>query len=81
MDYEVHVGSFFQANRFLLEALVEEVVSGSSAPAGLAVDLYCGVGLFTLPLAGARRESSVWNHRFRPWPTRVPTPNAQAWTM
>ncbi|HSF19983.1 MAG TPA: 23S rRNA (uracil(1939)-C(5))-methyltransferase RlmD [Vicinamibacteria bacterium] len=41
--------SFFQANRFLLEDLVSAVVPETSFDR--AIDLYCGVGLFTLPLA------------------------------
>jgi 23S rRNA (uracil1939-C5)-methyltransferase len=43
--------SFFQVNRFLIEELLETVVSG--AKGGLALDLYAGVGFFTLPLAKA----------------------------
>ncbi len=59
LDASVH--AFFQANRFLLDALVAEVVpsAGPVGPAGQAgqglgrvVDLYCGGGLFCLPLAG-----------------------------
>ncbi len=45
------VHAFFQANRFLLEALVDEVVGAEQERLGSAVDLYCGVGLFSLPLA------------------------------
>ncbi|HXV64574.1 MAG TPA: 23S rRNA (uracil(1939)-C(5))-methyltransferase RlmD [Vicinamibacteria bacterium] len=41
--------SFFQANRFLLEELVSAVVPETSVDR--AIDLYCGVGLFTLPLS------------------------------
>lgn len=53
--YRYDAGSFFQANRDLLPALVDEALR-SAAPDdasanGLALDLYCGVGLFTLPLA------------------------------
>lgn len=46
-----HASSFFQGNRFLLEPLVREVLS--LVPEGKApvLDLYAGVGLFTLPLA------------------------------
>lgn len=47
--FRVSHGSFFQTNRFLVEALVEEAVGGESGET--ALDLYAGVGLFTLPLA------------------------------
>jgi 23S rRNA (uracil1939-C5)-methyltransferase len=41
--------SFFQGNRVLVDKLVETAIGD---PAGKrALDLYCGVGLFTLPLA------------------------------
>ncbi len=42
---------FFQVNRFLAEALVQEAVPDNLAGGRTAVDLYAGVGLFTLPLA------------------------------
>ncbi len=41
--------SFFQGNPFLIESLVETAVKNASGE--FALDLYCGVGLFTLPLA------------------------------
>ncbi len=47
--FQVSKGSFFQVNRFLIDRLVDEVV-GPEAGA-TALDLYAGVGLFTLPLA------------------------------
>ncbi len=52
-----HVGrrSFFQVNRFLVDRLVETAVGGESG--NCALDLYAGVGLFTLPLA--RRFAQV----------------------
>ena len=63
-DLEASVHAFFQANRFLLDVLVAEVLpsagpSGHAGPTGhearglgRVVDLYCGGGLFCLPLAG-----------------------------
>ena len=41
--------SFFQVNRFLLDELVEVVLGETRG--GLALDLFAGVGLFTVPLA------------------------------
>lgn len=49
LRYRVSPGSFFQASRFLLPELVSTVTEGQSG--GLALDLFAGVGLFTLPLA------------------------------
>lgn len=41
--------SFFQGNPFLIEKLIELATENASGKN--ALDLYCGVGLFTLPLA------------------------------
>jgi 23S rRNA (uracil1939-C5)-methyltransferase len=41
--------SFFQVNRFLVEELLSAVTKGAKGE--LALDLYAGVGFFTLPLA------------------------------
>jgi 23S rRNA (uracil1939-C5)-methyltransferase len=63
--YQVSPGSFFQASRFLLGEFVRAATAdvhssqaaGSELPAravdarGIALDLYAGVGLLTLPLA------------------------------
>ncbi len=57
-NYRVSHLSFFQVNRFLIEDLLKTVMVG--AQGGLALDLYAGVGFFTLPLAHAfRRVISV----------------------
>jgi 23S rRNA (uracil1939-C5)-methyltransferase len=41
---------FFQGNPYVISKLVEHAIKDLRG--GLALDLYCGVGLFTLPLAG-----------------------------
>jgi 23S rRNA (uracil1939-C5)-methyltransferase len=43
--------SFFQVNRFLIEDLLKTVTAGARGQ--LALDMYSGVGFFTLPLARA----------------------------
>jgi 23S rRNA (uracil1939-C5)-methyltransferase len=53
-DFEFGADSFFQANRPLVDELVREAVTGASG--GLAVDLFAGAGLFSLPLARTFRE-------------------------
>lgn len=50
-SYRVNHLSFFQVNRFLIEELLQAVVGGKKG--GFALDLYAGVGFFTLPLAKA----------------------------
>ncbi len=47
-DYRVSAGAFFQTNRFLIERMVEMVCAPYEGAA--ALDLYAGVGLFSLPL-------------------------------
>jgi 23S rRNA (uracil1939-C5)-methyltransferase len=56
IDYETSVGtfrvspkSFFQVNRFLVDALVDAATGGQKGES--ALDLYAGAGLFALPLA------------------------------
>jgi 23S rRNA (uracil1939-C5)-methyltransferase len=53
---ERHVRSFFQGNRFLLPELVAAVMH--AVPAGQVLDLYAGVGLFSVALA-ARGDTEV----------------------
>ncbi|MFN7996593.1 MAG: class I SAM-dependent RNA methyltransferase [Bryobacteraceae bacterium] len=50
-NWRVSTGSFFQVNRFLIDRLVEVALEGASG--GSALDLYAGVGLFSVPLARA----------------------------
>jgi tRNA/tmRNA/rRNA uracil-C5-methylase (TrmA/RlmC/RlmD family) len=51
-----HAESFFQANRFLLPALVTDVID-AILPAGDVLDLYAGVGLFSIALAATGRSA------------------------
>ncbi len=48
-EFRVSAGSFFQTNRLLIEELARIAVGKYKGRA--ALDLYAGVGLFTLPLA------------------------------
>lgn len=50
-SYRVSHLSFFQVNRFLIEDLLQMVLGG--AKGNYALDLYAGVGFFSLPLAKA----------------------------
>lgn len=53
--FRVSHKSFFQVNRFLVDRMVECALRGVEG--GSALDLYAGVGLFTVPLA--RRTGKV----------------------
>ena len=55
--YNIAAGTFFQANDFMIGALVSHVMDCVSQSSGSALDLFSGVGLFSLPLA--RRFSAV----------------------
>ena len=60
--YWVSHGSFFQASRPLLAELIRLVAGGEAGD--LAIDLYAGVGLFSLPLARQfRTVYAVESHR------------------
>ena len=48
-QYRVSAGSFFQTNRHMTETLVSLATGNRSGR--MALDLYAGVGLFTVPLA------------------------------
>lgn len=53
--YAYSAETFFQANRSLIPKLIETAIGEASG--GTAIDLYCGVGLFSVPLA--RRFAKV----------------------
>lgn len=52
--YRVGAGAFFQVNRHMVDRLIDLVSKDRSGNA--AVDLYAGVGLFTVPLARSFRH-------------------------
>jgi 23S rRNA (uracil1939-C5)-methyltransferase len=54
--YQFSAAGFFQVNHDLLEPILQEAIGETTG--NTAVDLYCGVGLFTLPLA--RRFQKVF---------------------
>jgi 23S rRNA (uracil1939-C5)-methyltransferase len=58
-----HAHAFFQANRFLLNTLVAAVIE--SVPPGRVLDLYAGVGLFSVALAsrGGTRITAIEGDR------------------
>jgi 23S rRNA (uracil1939-C5)-methyltransferase len=47
--YEFSAAGFFQVNHDILEPIIRAAIGAANG--NLAVDLYCGVGLFTVPLA------------------------------
>ncbi len=53
-EYRVSAGSFFQTNRFLVDKMVSLATEGRDG--GFALDLYAGVGLFSLPLSQSFRQ-------------------------
>ena len=54
--FRVSPRSFFQVNRFLIDALIDIAVG--EAEGATALDLYAGVGLFALPLS--KKFAKVW---------------------
>ena len=55
-QYRVTADTFFQANRFLLAPMIEEVLLQAGSSPGNVLDLYAGVGFFSIPLARVAKE-------------------------
>jgi tRNA/tmRNA/rRNA uracil-C5-methylase (TrmA/RlmC/RlmD family) len=69
--YHLSTAAFFQVNRHLLPKLIERMMALATSTTGRrrAIDLYAGVGFFSLPLASAFQqvtsvESSARSHHF-----------------
>jgi 23S rRNA (uracil1939-C5)-methyltransferase len=56
LQYRVTADTFFQANRFLLAPFIAEVLEHAGAANRNVLELYAGVGFFSIPLAGAAKE-------------------------
>jgi SAM-dependent methyltransferases related to tRNA (uracil-5-)-methyltransferase len=65
--FRVSGKSFFQVNRFLVEALTQEALFQAEGAA--AVDLYSGAGLFSIPLARKVQKVMAVESSARPSPT------------
>jgi 23S rRNA (uracil1939-C5)-methyltransferase len=72
-NYSYNAESFFQINPSLLEPMLEFALDDARGEA--AIDLYCGVGLFTLPLA--RRFKRVTGVEANPAAVRFARRNLQ----
>ncbi len=80
--FRVSVSSFFQANRFLLDAFLEEArrVARAAAAAGVsrgALDLYAGAGFLTRPLLEAGFDTEAVESDPSSWADLVA--NLAAW--
>ncbi len=75
--YRISPRSFFQVSRFLLPELVETVTARESG--AVAMDLFAGVGLFTLPLA--RHFAQVISVEADPRAARDLAENARAYSL
>jgi 23S rRNA (uracil1939-C5)-methyltransferase len=54
--FDVDPGAFFQSNRYLLGEFMQEVLEQAGPAPAHVLDLYCGSGFFSIPLAKRARE-------------------------
>jgi 23S rRNA (uracil1939-C5)-methyltransferase len=55
-QFRATADTFFQANRFLLGAMINEVLQQAGPTPGNVLDLYAGVGFFSIPIARVAKE-------------------------
>ena len=56
LQYRVTADTFFQTNRFLLASFIREVLEQAGPAPAHVLDLYSGVGFFSIPLARIAKE-------------------------
>ena len=49
--FDMHPDAFFQSNRFLLQQFMNEVLDQAGAMPKYVLDLFCGSGFFSIPIA------------------------------
>lgn len=73
LRFSVAARTFFQVNRFLFREMLDAVVATEQGDCVL--DLYCGVGFFTIPLS--RRFDAAIGVEGNPWTVRLAEHNAR----
>jgi 23S rRNA (uracil1939-C5)-methyltransferase len=56
VQYKITAETFFQANRFLLASFIKEILDQCGPSPRHVLELYAGVGFFSIPLAGIAKE-------------------------
>jgi 23S rRNA (uracil1939-C5)-methyltransferase len=56
LQYRVTADTFFQANRFLLQSFINEVIDQAGSRPRHVLELYAGAGFFSIPLARIATE-------------------------
>jgi 23S rRNA (uracil1939-C5)-methyltransferase len=82
VNYRVAADTFLQANRFLLEPFITEVVEQAGPSPHHILELYAGAGFFSIPLARAADEViAVESNRAAVRQARENASANQAWQL
>jgi 23S rRNA (uracil1939-C5)-methyltransferase len=73
--FELHPDAFSQSNRYVLGSFIEEVLDQAGASPRRVLDLFCGIGFFSIPLA--RRAAEVVGVESNPIALRQASVNAR----